>query len=231
MRAVILAAGKGERLGAITQNIPKPMIKIAGKPVLEHNVLMCKNNGVDDILINLHYLPLTIKNYFGDGNKWGVNINYIYETKLLGTAGTVRNSKDLLNMPFFVIYGDNYFSNDFDMCAIRKFHEKNHSDFTIVLSQLDDISQSGIVELTSDCKISRFIEKPINVRSNNSWVNAGMYFMVPKILEKIDNGYSDFANDVIPLLIDDDFNVYGYKMIKKVLPIDTPELLEKSINN
>ena len=117
------------------------------------------------------------------------------------------------------------------MRAIRKFHEKNHSDFTIVLSQLDDISQSGIVELTSDCKITRFIEKPINAGSNNSWINAGMYFMEPKILEKIKNPYSDFANDVIPLLIDDDFNIYGYKMIKQVLPIDTPELLEKSINN
>ena len=76
MKAVILAAGKGKRLGTITQNIPKPMIKIAGKPVLEQNILMCKNNGVDEILINLHHLPLTIKNYFGNGNKWGVNINY-----------------------------------------------------------------------------------------------------------------------------------------------------------
>ena len=111
MQAVILAAGKGERLGAITQVIPKPMIKIAGKPILEHNILMCKKNGVEEILINLHHLPHVIKNYFGNGEKWGVSISYKYEPKLLGTSGTVSNYKDFLKKPFFVIYGDNYFVN------------------------------------------------------------------------------------------------------------------------
>ena len=231
MKAVILAAGKGKILGTLTQKIPKPMIKIAGKPVLEHNIFMCKNSSVEEIFINLHHLPHVIKNYFGNGGKWGVRISYKYEPILLGTSGTVSNYKDLLDEPFFVIYGDNYFGFDFDLREIKQFHKEKKSDFTIVLSRFDDVSQSGIVEIANNGKIKRFIEKPINEVSNNSWINAGIYFMEPIILEKIKNGYSDFGNDVIPFLIKSDYNVYGYKMKKQVVAIDTPELLEKTINN
>ena len=229
MQAVILAAGKGERLGAITQMIPKPMIKIAGKPILEHNILMCKKNGVEEILINLHHLPHVIKNYFDNGEKWGVRITYKYEPKLLGTSGTVSNYKDFLRKPFFVIYGDNYF--DFDLNILKQFHEEKRSDFTMALCQVDDVSNSGIAELRNNGRITRFIEKPINEETNNSWVNAGIYFMKPITLEKIKSGYSDFGNDIIPFLIESDYNVYGYKMKKKVLAIDTPELLEKTIKD
>ena len=96
MKAVILAAGKGERLGTITQKIPKPMIRIDGKPILEHNIFMCKNSRVEEIFINLHHLPNVIKRYFGNGESWGVKINYKYESKLLGTAGTISNFKEFL---------------------------------------------------------------------------------------------------------------------------------------
>ena len=231
MKAVILAAGKGERLGAITQKTPKPMIKIAGKPVLEHNILMCKNSGVEEIFINLHHLPNVIERYFKNGESWGVKINYKYESKLLGTAGTVSSLKEFLDTPFFVIYGDNYFGSDFNLQEIKQFHEEKKSDFTMVLSHLDDVSQSGIIEITNNGSIKSFIEKPINEVSNNSWINAGIYFMEPIIVDKIKNGYTDFGKDVIPCLIESDYYVYGYKMKKNVIPIDTPELLGQTTNN
>jgi len=230
LKAVILAAGEGKRLGAITQTIPKPMIKIAGKPIIEHNILMCKNYNIDEIFINLHHLPLSIKNYFGDGSRWGVKISYKYEPKLLGTAGAVKNfSKELLDMPFFVIYGDNYC--DFDLQIITEFHEQNLSDFTMALFQLDEVSNSGVVELTSDGKINRFIEKPINSDINSRWVNAGIYLMNPKILNEIKMGYVDFGYDVIPFLIERGYNIYGYKMKKRVIAIDTPKLLKSVVGN
>lgn len=184
---------------------------------------------MEEILINLHHLPHVIKNYFGNGEKWGVRISYKYEPELLGTSGAVSNHKDLLKEPFFVIYGDNYF--DFDLNVLRQFHEEKRSDFTMALCQVDDVSNSGIVALRNNGRITRFTEKPINERNNNSWVNAGIYFMEPITLEKIKNGYSDFGNDVIPFLIESDYVVYGYKMEKKVLAIDTPELLKKTIND
>ncbi len=87
MKAFILAAGKGKRLGSLTESVPKPMLELSGKPILEHNILMCKKTGVKDIFINLHYLPDIITDYFGDGFKLGVNIQYHYQPELLGTAG------------------------------------------------------------------------------------------------------------------------------------------------
>lgn len=232
MKAVILAAGKGERLGSITQDIPKPMIEIAGKPMLEHNIVMCKNSGIDEIFINLHHLPLTIKSYFGDGEEWGVTIGYSFEPELLGTAGAVKKLYEhLVGMPFLVIYGDNYFGSDFDLLDVKRFHEEKKSEFTIVLSHLDDVSQSGIAELTEDGRITRFIEKPINIGTHDSWINAGIYVVEPFILDGIRSGYTDFANDVIPLLITDKHDVYGYKMKKDVSPIDTPELLERQLSD
>ena len=229
MKAVVLAAGRGERLGTITNSIPKPMIVINQKPVLEHNIIMCRENGINEIIINLHHLPHVIKDYFGNGNNWGVKIEYIFEPELLGSSGTVKNIRHLLDESFFVIYGDNYFNNDIDMFAIRKFHESNRSDFTIILSLIDDISQSGVVELTDNCKITNFIEKPENQGNINNWVNAGLYFLEQRILEKIDDGYSDFGRDVIPLLIDNNYDIYGFKMKERVIPIDTPDLLENQL--
>ena len=90
------------------------MIKVDGKPILEHNILMCRNNGIKEVFINVHHLSEVIKNYFGNGNKFGVKINYSYEKKLLGTAGTIRSLyRHLKEDPFFVLYGDNYFDFNF----------------------------------------------------------------------------------------------------------------------
>lgn len=226
MKAVILAAGKGKRLGTISQKIPKPMIEIRGRPVLEHNILMCKRNGIKEIFINLHHLPHVIKNYFNDGTKWGVNINYSIEPRILGTAGAVKQFQKHLNKSsFFVIYGDNYYYFDLDLLA--EFHKKKFSDFSIALFWLDNVSQSGVVELTVDNRIKRFIEKPTKDESNSYWVNGGIYLIEPIILNEIRNGYADFGHNIIPSLITNGFNVFGYKMEKKVLAIDTPELLNK----
>lgn len=234
MKAVILAAGKGERLGVITQQIPKPMIRIDGKPILEHNILMCKENGIEDIVINLHHLPSVIREYFGNGERLGVRINYSHEHELLGTAGTIKSlSKYIEDDMFVVIYGDNYFDSSFDIRDIVRFHEDNESYFTIALCQIDDVSQSGVAECEDNGKINKFIEKPdhtVNKKNNNSWVNAGFYVLDNKVIENIKDGYSDFGNDVIPLLIEGDHDIYGYKMDRKVKAIDTPLLLETIMN-
>ena len=230
MKAVILAAGKGERLGSITEKIPKPMIEIAGMPVLEHNILMCSNSGIEEIFINLHHLPRMIKDYIGDGEHLGVKIKYSFEPELLGTAGAIDNfQEDLAGMPFFVIYGDNYFGSDCDLLRFKKFHEEKRSDFTVALSHADDVSQSGVVELSNDGRITRFVEKPTEVENNHGWVNAGLYMVEPLILKETRGGYADFAYDVIPSLIYNKDKVYGYRLKTNVLPIDTPKLLKKQL--
>jgi len=231
MKALLLAAGKGERLEAVTKMIPKPMVEIFGKPILEHNILMLKNAGIKDIFINLHHLPEIITDYFGDGTKWGVNIDYKYEEDLLGTSGAVKSFSDILTDQFVVVYADNLFDSQLSLDPMIAIHNENQSDFTMGLCEVDDISLSGTVELTESNKVTKLVEKPQTNGIISGWVNAGIYFVEPIILKKIKNGYSDFGYDVIPLLIEQNFNVYGYKIKKKVLYIDTPELLEKTIND
>jgi NDP-sugar pyrophosphorylase family protein len=230
MQAVILAAGIGERLGSLTQKIPKPMIKVNELPILEHNILMCKKNGVDDILINLHHLPEVIKDYFGNGSKWGVKIQYRYEPKLLGTAGTVYNFRDLLKDSFYVIYGDNYFNSYTSLDNIKNFHDKVNSDFTIALCHVDDISNSGLVNQDSSGKINGFVEKPESNEINEGWVNAGIYYLTLELLNGVENNFNDFGVHLIPYLIKSRYNVYGIKLNNKVIAIDTPDLFNKEIN-
>ena len=231
MQAIILAAGIGKRLGSITQNIPKPMIKVDNKPILEHNILMCKRNGIEDIFINLHHLPSFIKNYFGDGKKWGVNIKYKYEPKLLGTAQTVYNFQDHLSESFFVVYGDNYFNYDTDLNYIKSFHDSKNSDFTIGLCKVDDVSNSGVAEQNSSGKITSFIEKPSASKVMAGWVNAGIYYSSFDMLNNFDKKLTDFGSHLIPHLINSSYNVYGVKLKNKVIAIDTPHLFNKEINN
>ena len=106
MKTVILAGGLGTRISEVTNIKPKPMLEIAGKPVLEHNILLCKRSGVKDIFINLHHLPDKITDYFGNGSRFGMNIQYNYEPKLLGTGGGLLFFLDSLSYsylhPFFI---------------------------------------------------------------------------------------------------------------------------------
>lgn len=229
MKAVILAAGKGQRLGSITESCPKPMIEVKGKPVLEHNIDMCRGAGIKDIYINLHHLPEYIRDYFGDGSKHGLNINYNYEPELLGTAGALIPFRDFLKgEPFFVIYGDNYIP--VNLLEIKSFNDKKKADVTILFHWRDNVSSSGIANFDKNDQINRFIEKPIGTHKNGNWVNAGIYyFQRSDVLEQI-NLLDDFGFNVFPRLLKQDYNVFGLKSSKDLIAIDTPELLKKYKN-
>lgn len=226
MKAILLAAGKGERLKPITDKIPKPMIRIEGKPILEHNINLLKKYDINEIFINLHHLPEVIKDYFGNGNRWDVNITYSYESKLLGTAGVLRNfQKYLSNSKFLVIYGDNLM--EFDLNKFLSFHIQKKGIGTIVLYKRIDVSQSGIALLDGNKKIIKFIEKPTNNQIFSSLVSAGVFILEPEILKYIpDNKYSDFGYDIFPELIKERKSLYGFEIEGKIIAIDTIELYE-----
>ncbi|KAF0225629.1 MAG: nucleotidyl [Rhodospirillaceae bacterium] len=227
MKAVILAAGKGERLGAITAVRPKPMIEIAGKPVIQWNVELCRQHGVDEIFINLHHLAEIIIDHLGDGSRFGVAITYAQEASLLGTAGGVKQfAQSLGDEPFLVVYGDNY--SDYDLSALLAFHREKRADMSIALFHLDDVRLSGVALLESDGRIAGFVEKPIQSPPPSHWVNAGIYVVSPTILASIGEGEWDFGRQIIPHLIEAGRAVYGMVFPRKVIAIDTPALLEKS---
>ena len=249
MKAIILAAGKGERLSEITQKIPKPMIEFRGKPILQHNVELCKKYGIDEIFINLHHLPEKITSYFGNGEKFGVSIKYSYEDELLGTAGAVKKivkeswvegeGKSLNNKVtkgqhnFYVVYGDQI--SNFNLGRLKeKYNEHDREDSlmgVVAFHYRKDVVHSGVAEFDNEKKIVRFIEKPRQGETKSHWVNAGVYYLSHSIINFIPSAFSDFGRQVFPSLLERNLSLYGVCERKDVSVFDTPELYKRSIEN
>lgn len=237
MKAVVLAAGKGERLRGMVDAVPKPMIKVGGRPILEHNIEWLRDYGIKDLYINLHHLPDVIRNYFGAGEHFGVKITYSYENQLLGTAGAVRKIADEYwgdESPgaFLVVYGDNLLS-DFNLLDLISFHQAKHSLATICLyRKLEEVLTSGVVLLDSQGKVLKFVEKPYPGQVQSDLVNTGVYVLEPPILTYIPrNCSSDFGKDVFPAAIDAGESLFGLVVDADLIAIDTPELYEKVLGS
>lgn len=235
MKAIILAAGKGERLKEITSSIPKPMINFRGKPILEHNILLCKRYGINEIFINLHHLPDVITGYFGSGEKFEVTIKYFYEEELLGTAGAVKNitkevslSGEKVDYPLFVIYGDNYSEYNLNL-LIKK--NKETSSSIIGFHYREDTSHSGVAEFNSVNRILNFIEKPKPGQSESHWVNAGIYLLEKAVLDLIPDENSDFGKEIFPLALKKNIPLYGVCEEHEVRAFDNLEMYKKSFES
>jgi len=204
MKAIILAAGKGERLKGVVDCIPKPMIEYMGKPLLRHNVELCKKFGIRELFINTHHLPDVIRSYFGDGSDFGVKIEYSFEEELLGTAGALNNFRGRIGREtFFVVYGDNYCS--FDLSSLGREFYRHDCIGVIGFYRREDVSQSGVGEFGPDGRIIRFIEKPAPGSTDSHWVNAGFYCLSPEIFRHIPDGYSDFRKGYLPVGLEKEY--------------------------
>lgn len=250
MRAIILAAGKGERLRGIVDDIPKPMIKVKGMPILEHNIRWIRSYGITDIYINLHHLPDVIKDYFKGGSRWGVKITYSYEPELVGTAGAVRkileerfvdacslykerkiklidNRSRITNNTFLVIYGDNLIN--YDLREIINFHKRKKGIATIAVYKRNNVSQSGIVILNGENRIIKFIEKPKPREVVSHLANTGLYILELYILNYLSQErVLDFGKDVFPKIIQNGESIFGVIVEGKLTAVDTPKLLMKA---
>lgn len=224
MKAVILAAGKGTRLKPMTDSLPKVMIPVGCKPVLEYHIENLVHAGITEIFVNLHYLPDVIKKHFGDGSRWGAHIDYSYEPAILGTAGAIRELKQRLSAdPFLVVYGDNFL--EIDIASFIRAAEANAGVGTVAVFEKSDVSGSGILELSRDDKVLRFKEKPTPGEVFSHWVNAGLYHFCSDIFDIIPTGFSDFGVDVIPALIRKQKRLYAYRLTGGVWALDDPGLL------
>ena len=230
MRAVILAAGKGERLKDVAPGLPKPMIRFRGKPLLEHNIDLCKRHGITELFINTHLFPEIVHDYFGDGSNFGVTIRYSFEETLLGTSGAVKNLEGFLRPdPFFVLYGDNY--SDYDLPLLEQVGKQKAAIAVIGFHWREDTSSSGVAEFAADGRITRFVEKPKPDECQSHWVNAGIYYLRPEIIDSIPTGFSDFAKDVFPKLLHSGTALYGLCRKSDVRAFDTPEMYNRSIDS
>ena len=227
-RAVILAAGMSHRLDPLKLGKPKPMIEVGGQPLLARHLTACAREGIEEVYINLHYLPDQIRNFAGDGSRWGLKIRYNLEPAPSGTAGGVKKfERYLVEEAFLVIYGDNYYTFSLSELIESHFCNRMRPEMSVVLFRLEDISGSGVAECDSNQLIQRFFEKPKPEETKSHWVNAGLYLLEPGLLDLIPEGSSDFGHDVIPSLLVKGKRILGVKTQGRVYAVDTPELLHK----
>ncbi len=209
MKAVIMAGGTGSRLRPITIERPKPMIPIASKPVMGHILDLLKRHNIIDTVVTVQYLATQVQDYFGNGNSLGMNIRYSVEEIPLGTAGSVKNSQDLLDETFLVISGDSL--TNINLTKLIKYHKENKALATLALYRLSDPVDYGIINLNSEGQISRFQEKPGRGSVMSDYVNTGIYVLEPEILNFFDpNVPFDFSNDLFPMLHEKGYPLYGY---------------------
>lgn len=209
MKAVIMAGGEGTRLRPQTSNLPKPMLPLVGRPMMEHIVALLRRHGITDIVVTVAFLPNAIRSYFGDGSELGVQMAYATEESPLGTAGSVRNAREQLTERFLVISGD--VLTDIDLSSVIAFHEKNQALATIALSAVENPLEFGIVITREDGSIERFLEKPGWGQVFSDTINTGIYVLEPEIFERIPGGQAvDFSSEVFPAVLDAGEPIYGY---------------------
>lgn len=223
MKIVIIAGGQGTRIASVNREIPKAMIPVCGKPIIEHEVELCKRYGFIDFLFIIGYMGDQISSFFGDGSRWGVNIEYYQETQPLGTAGALGYLKDKLKEDFFIFYGDTIV--DFDMKAMLDYHQQKHADATLFLHPNDHPYDSDIIDLDAEGKVRRFYNKPHeNGFISRNIVNAALFIFSPKILTQIEVGVkSHIEKNVLPRCLESGMNLYGYISFEYIKDMGTPE--------
>ena len=209
MKAVIMAGGEGTRLRPLTCDLPKPMVPVLNKPIMEHIINLLKKHGITDIAVTLAYLPEKIKEYFQDGRDFEVNLKYFVETEPLGTAGSVKNAEEFLDSDFIVISGDAL--TDIDLSKAVEFHRKNNAAATLVLKKVEVPLEYGVVVTGDNGKILNFLEKPSWSEVISDTVNTGIYVLSPEVLKYCKKGEKcDFGKNIFPDLLKDGKPLYGY---------------------
>lgn len=223
MKVVVIAGGQGTRIASVNNEIPKAMIPISGKPILEYEIEMAVRYGYTDFLFIIGYMGEQIEAYFGNGHKWGVNIEYFKESRPLGTAGALGYLKDKLTEDFFVFYGDTVM--DFDMQAMLQYHRNKKADATLFLHPNDHPYDSDIVDLDVDGRVCEFYNKPHSEDFvSRNIVNAALFIFSPKILTEIEVGIkSQIEKHVLPACLAKGMKLYGYVSFEYIKDMGTPD--------
>jgi len=222
MKAMVLAAGEGTRLRPLTYTTPKVMLPLAGRPMLEYIVGWLRTNGIMDIAINLSHLPEVVMEWLGDGEKLGVRMRYSLEEQALGTAGALSRLRDFFDDTFLVVYGD--MLTDMDVRALADYHRSKAALATLTLFEVEEPRAYGIVEVDSEGRIRRFVEKPSPGETTSNLANAAIYVLEPEVMDSIPSEtFYDFGFDVFPRLLREGAPLYGYVTDAAILDAGTME--------
>ena len=181
-KAIILAGGMGTRLRPYTYFVPKPMLPLGDKPLLEHLILWLKENGVREVTLSVSYLHKMIESHFKNGSEWGVKITYARSKKPLGISGQLLSAKDAIKSSFYLLYGDSVF--DFNLIDMLKRHKQSKAILTMGLMRYSQKLPYGLIDLDKKGNVADWAEKP----EVGGLINVGCYVAEPKIFQYIPRG-------------------------------------------
>ncbi len=209
MKAVVMAGGEGSRLRPLTIRRPKPMVPIAGKPVMEHILNLLKRHGITEVVVTVQYLASSIEDYFGSGSQFGMRITYSREDVPLGTAGSVKNAEEQLTEPFLVISGDAL--TDYNLTDLIEYHNDKKSLATLLLAHVPNPLEYGVIITNEDGHITQFLEKPSWGEVFSDTINTGIYVLDPKIFTYFEKDKAfDFSQELFPFMLKKGDPIYGY---------------------
>jgi mannose-1-phosphate guanylyltransferase len=196
-KALIMAGGFGTRMNALTKNMPKPMLPVQGKPILDYSIELCKKYGISEIAISIFHFGDQIKKHYGKGEVYGVNINYVEEPQAMGTAGALKLHKEWLDEDFMMCNADDL--KDIDLNEMYEQHIKTGALATIALTRVEDPSKYGVVKMAGQ-RIVSFVEKPKLEDAPSNLVNSGLYIISPKVVEMVPVGFCMVEKNIFPKL-------------------------------
>lgn len=188
MRAMILAAGLGTRLRPLTNTVPKALVPVAGRPLIEYGLLFLKSHGIEDVVINLHHLGEKISAALGDGSVYGLRITYSPEASVLGTGGGIKKAQAFLDGETFVVLNCDTIL-DLDLGALLAAHRQNHATATLVLRPDPEAARYGILETDAGGRIRRFLGQPAEVSEPlSAFMFTGLQVLEPRIFDFMSEG-------------------------------------------
>lgn len=230
LKAIILSAGEGSRMRPLTLTKPKTMLPVAGKPIIQYNIESLRDNGITDILLIVRYKEEMVRNYFGDGSDFGVNIFYKTQKDFLGTANAISYGEDFIDDSIIVLNGDIILDDEIIHEIIKKYNYLT-PDTLMLLTEVEDPSAFGVVEIENG-NIKSIVEKPKHEEAPSNLVNAGIYIFNKDIFDKIrkteisERGEYEIT-DSVSLQIKDNKTVIGHKTSKDWIDVGRPwELIE-----
>ncbi len=224
---LILAGGMGTRLKPITREIPKPLVPLHGKPIVEHTMDLFKQYGIKQVLLSIGYKGDKIKEYYGNGKRNDLDIIYLEESKPLGTAGPLKLAKQYLTDTFIMCNADEL--KDIDLEEMYYFHKQSNAIATIALTTVEDPSAYGVAKLQGN-KILEFIEKPKKEDAPSNLINSGLYILEPEVLKYLpaDKEQISIEKDVFPILAKEG-KLFGFPFSGQWFDTGTLERYEKAI--
>jgi NDP-sugar pyrophosphorylase family protein len=229
MNAMILAAGRGTRLGELGRTVPKILVEVGGEPLLTRQIRYLKDGGVARIVINVHHLADQVERFVAE-HPLVADIDVVVEPELLGTAGGVRNALRYLGEnAFVVLYGDVIVNESID--AVAETHRQAKAVATLTVYRTEEVEGKGAVQIAHDGTVTAFREKAASHVDDHAYVNAGLYILDPRLMRELPTDVAlDFGHDVFPAALRRGWTIAAHTLDEPVIDMGTPAMLDLARN-